>query len=511
MLGTECGLAKFSVRFAQDWTRGAIGVQGQDDSTDRTATVSEARRRSALVALAGLAAALPLAVYLWHFMVDDGLISARYAHHLANGHGYRFNATGPTSDGVTPLGWALLLAPFARGSVWAGYQAAKWIGLFAWLLGAASLSLAIERIGDGRRRWGALVLIALSAPLAAWSVAGMETGLVLGLASVAVSARVSGREGWTLGCASVVAALRPEAIPWALVVALGPARDNAVQRSRWRRFGIVVAPAAAVAICRFVAFGRSAPLSLVAKPSDLHHGLVYAAAAALLCGLIATVAWSNLAGWVRGLQLAVVVHFLAIAAAGGDWMPLSRLAVVVLPTLVLVAAAVLARPHTGRLGLGLDAGRMLLACAGLMWALITVGPRAAAVEPKRRAVIDQLGPTLAGAKSIATLDVGWVGAAADGAIVDLAGVTDIGIAVLPGGHTTKRIPRALIERREVDTLVLLLADGAPLAEPWTDSHFARWVEHHVANMSSMATRFSPVAVSEGKLRYVVLRRREGGS
>ncbi len=61
----------------------------------------------------GLAAPAP-ALVLWGYTVDDALISVRYAHHLAPGQGWRFNAGGPATDGVTPLAWPLLLAPVAR-------------------------------------------------------------------------------------------------------------------------------------------------------------------------------------------------------------------------------------------------------------------------------------------------------------------------------------------------------------------------------------------------------------
>jgi hypothetical protein len=63
-------------------------------------------------ALGVAAGAIPLGL-LHGFTVDDALIPARYAHHLALGLGYRFNVGGPVTDGVTPLGWAHLLAPFA--------------------------------------------------------------------------------------------------------------------------------------------------------------------------------------------------------------------------------------------------------------------------------------------------------------------------------------------------------------------------------------------------------------
>jgi hypothetical protein len=58
----------------------------------------------------GVLAALPALTYLRGFTVDDALIPARYAANIAQGAGYRFNAQGPTSDGVTPLGFPYLLA-----------------------------------------------------------------------------------------------------------------------------------------------------------------------------------------------------------------------------------------------------------------------------------------------------------------------------------------------------------------------------------------------------------------
>ena len=74
----------------------------------------------------GFAAAALVGVALaWGFAVDDALISGRVAHHLASGLGYRFNPSGPSVDCVTPLGWALLLAPLASTSAWQAVSAAS--------------------------------------------------------------------------------------------------------------------------------------------------------------------------------------------------------------------------------------------------------------------------------------------------------------------------------------------------------------------------------------------------
>src|ERR1700734_754220 len=94
------------------------------------------RRELAACGLAGALAALVPALFLRGFTVDDALIPARYAAHLARGLGYRFNAEGPVTDGVTPLGFPFLLAPFARGGPLAALAAAKAIGLATWVLAA---------------------------------------------------------------------------------------------------------------------------------------------------------------------------------------------------------------------------------------------------------------------------------------------------------------------------------------------------------------------------------------
>ncbi|WP_437616231.1 hypothetical protein WMF20_20880 [Sorangium sp. So ce834] len=491
------------------------------------------RRRSLLVALAGSLAALLPALALSGFTVDDALITARYAHHLARGLGYRFNAAGPVTDGVTPLGWAFALSPFAAGGPLAALAAAKAIGVAAWTLAAGALALAVDRASGRPARFAALALVPASAPLGAWAAAGMETGVVAALGALAVALPAL---GWALAgaaCAGAAAALRPELLPFALVVSLAalaaprsggaggagaappapPAPPAPAERPAWARALAALAlaglPFVAVAAARLAIFGRAAPLAALAKAPDAALGARYALACFLLTGpvaLVAPVAWRALPAWPRGLLAAVAVHFLAVAAAGGDWMPLSRLVVPALPAAVLAAAHV-----ASAAGARATALRIALALAGQLFVMIRVGPTAARVGGDRLRVIEELRGALAGAEVVAALDIGWLGAATGATLVDLAGVTDPAIAALPGGHTTKRIPGALLDARGVDALVLLLAEGQALASPWTASRFARGVEQHLARLPGAGEAFAPAAVSGvPHLRYVVLRRRAGG-
>ena len=102
---------------------------------------------------------------------------------------------------------------------------------------------------------------------------------------------------------------------------------------------------------------------------------------------------------------------------------------------------------------------------------------------------------------MAALDIGWVGAATSASIVDLAGITDEAVAMLPGGHTSKRVSDALLRNRDVDALVLLTAAGAVDA-------YAREVENRVALLPSVES-FRVVArlpLGETGQSYVILRK-----
>ena len=379
------------------------------------------------------------------------------------------------TDGVTPLGWVYLLSLFAEGGVVSAWRAAKWIGALSWLVGVGLLGVAIQRLEVSRAKWLVLLPLAVCTPLAAWSVAGMETGLVLGVCAAAAACRVL-RPSWAVPLAGLVAAWRPEALPWALVIAATPGKGEQLNGvMRCKRLLVGVGPAAAVALVRLVVFGRFQPLSLLAKQPDFVLGYRYAIACALLTGPIALLAFRALPSWVRALQASVLVHLLAIAAAGGDWMPLSRLMVVALPGCVLAMAFILGQGR--RLGTGM---RLLAALAGLLFVTWKFAPRAAKVGRTRVALIEAARPLLTNRCAIGTVDAGWVGAASDGIIVDFAGVTDPSVAALKGGHTSKRVPRGLLAARKVDTMVMLLAGGTEVADPWYGSKFSRYTEAYLA-------------------------------
>jgi hypothetical protein len=452
-------------------------------------------------ALAGsLAAALGVAG-AWGFSVDDALISARVATHIWHGQGYRFNVPGPVVDCVTPLGWAFLLAPAAAGGAWQGVTWASVAGGVLWVGAAAALGRSWSARCSGFCRWSMAIALGSCLPLAAWAVSGMESALVMSLGVAALS---NGRRG--AACAGVAAALRPELLPWAVTLALGSslARRDALA-GKATALALAAMPAIIVALLRKLSFGSATPLAVFAKPSDFEHGLRYALGSLLLSGppylLLAGRAWKRLQRVDWALAAALGVHWFVLLGIGGDWMPFWRLAMPVFPGVFVLGAAVAER--SSRLANALRLS-VVLACGALLQ--VAKGQETRAVRAERARLMARAAPLLQGAERVASVDVGWVGAAGGYQVVDLAGVTDPEVAYLPGGHTSKRLPPDFLERRDVDALVLLLAPDAPPALG-PSPRFARPVETRLLGLRG-AEQFAPVGrvPLNPHQDYLVLRR-----
>ncbi|MDB5212102.1 MAG: hypothetical protein JWO86_29 [Myxococcaceae bacterium] len=460
----------------------------------------------------GAACALVPALAMWGFTVDDALIPVRYAHNLATGSGYRFDAHGASTDGVTPLPWAVLLAPLSGGDALTALVRAKVLGVVAWTGAGAMLGARVG--GMVRRRLHAvmcamaLVVMGVAFPLGAWAASGMETGVAMAIATIAATRVGRGRWGVAAGIAGMVAAFRPEMVVWAMVVGAGAGAgesesESAGGRGRTTRglIGAIVAagPFGVCAVVRMVVFGRPAPLAVLAKPSDLAHGAIYVGAAALvvLTPLVVVAPVALVRGPARAMRVARVLvmaffaHALAVMAAGGDWMPYARLMVPVAPSLVIafVAIARCSRP-------AVNAGRLLAALVLGTLLAMRAAPAGRGVQADRADLVLRARPLLADARVVAALDIGWVGASTDAAIVDLAGLTDPAIALLPGGHTSKRVDTAMLLDRGVDTVVV-----------YSD---LRVVEARIVRSELFASRFERVAnlpVGTRGASYTVYRRR----
>ncbi len=467
--------------------------------------------------LLGLSLACGVAFALVGFTVDDALISARYASHLAQGVGHRFNGSGPLTDGVTPLVWPYLLCCFGSDPLRL-FAVARWVGMIGWLGTSCFLGMHLARVVGPRWSLGHLSwVVAFGTPaVGAWASAGMETSLALCLVTVAAVMGDRDKRKTASVLVGVSCLLRPELLPFALTLGLGSAwLDERFHQQRTVRSvrsllihgSLVMVPFLLVMLIRWKMFDAVAPLALRAKPSDITHGIRYALATWLIAGpplsCMAPWAFRKLRGWPAWLLAGWLVHTVCCVLVGGDWMPLSRLFVPVLPALAIVFAHLASVAHVAS-----TIARALVCMMGQAFVYATVGVGAHHVVRDRMVLIEQLRGQLRPDDVVACLDVGWVGVAHRGSVFDLAGVTDPQVAALPGGHTSKRVTAEMLDARGVTHLLVLLARGESGLDAWQSCGLGRSVEVRLCRSEAVRAKFHPTRLvrSTDTLQYLLLER-----
>ena len=147
------------------------------------------RGAKALPVLVVLLALAVLALHAWHylpFLSDDSLISLRYAKRLLAGHGLSWT-DGPPVEGYSNLLWILLVALLGLLGV-DPITAARGLGFACNALALVAVVRCYASVGVERTSpmlAGALTL-ALAAPLAIWTVGGLEQPLLAALLAWAV-------------------------------------------------------------------------------------------------------------------------------------------------------------------------------------------------------------------------------------------------------------------------------------------------------------------------------------
>jgi hypothetical protein len=136
---------------------------------------------------------LALGIALYPLAVDDAFITYRYAHNLATGHGFSYNAGQPVLSTTAPL-WALVLA--AGALFWSDIPTmANTLSAVALGIGAILILLLARR---ERTPWPGVLAAALYVlyPLL-WLSLGLETVAFLALALGAILAYRSDHLYWT--------------------------------------------------------------------------------------------------------------------------------------------------------------------------------------------------------------------------------------------------------------------------------------------------------------------------
>jgi len=289
------------------------------------------------------------------YPVDDAYISFRVLKEFLAGHGLVYNM-GERVEGYSNFLWMMLVAPamaLGRDPV----QITRVLGLVCMLVAVVCTWGLTRRLsaGTGAAAVAAILMASLTS-VAFWSEAGLETPLVAALiAAVLWSLFREEDDGryWRTGVLMGLLALaRPEMI---LVVGLALLWELLDKRARrgsllsrglpWHA-GIVVLVYLPYTVWRVLYYGNLLPATVRAKSTGLNlhtlvrggyyllyflgeRGMLSIAALALIG---AVVLWGG-AYRRRMLCLALVIAvYTAITVlGGGDWMPVSRLFVHILP------------------------------------------------------------------------------------------------------------------------------------------------------------------------------------
>ena len=300
-----------------------------------------------IAALATLALAFHAKSYL-PFIADDALISLRYAERLLGGHGLTWN-DGERVEGYSNLLWVLLCSGLGALGIDL-VVAARMLGLacgaaalaaVAWSFAPAGLSTALPALA------GTLVL-ALAAPVAVWTIGGLETPLVAALLAWAITTAlrllrpeaisrdalvpslllgllcITRPDGFVLAgalCAGLLAARGVGGLRMAGALAVGPALFTLVQLGfRLAYYGEWISNSSRVKLALSAVRLRSGAIYLI-------DGLVGFVPLAL--GIVAAILVARgvqgRPGRMKFLVMPLVAWALYLVVVGGDVFPARRL------------------------------------------------------------------------------------------------------------------------------------------------------------------------------------------
>ena len=242
-----------------------------------------------------------------HCLLDDAMISMRYARHLADGHGLIWNVGGDRVEGITNPGWTLVMAlvhlladgtNFETGSPCLVVQIVSALILLA----NTAMTYCLARRLTPESVWPAVLAAAAVAtfyPLNTWGLQGMEVGLLaLLFTSSAYLAAGSGPRWQTaalpaaiLACSTLV---RPDAAVVAVPLVLAGASIAADGSRRYRLIwgaGALVAAGMVQTGLRLWYYGDLLPNTYYLKMAGFPAHLRIARGAAYTAYQVAALVW----------------------------------------------------------------------------------------------------------------------------------------------------------------------------------------------------------------------------
>lgn len=431
-------------------------------------------RRDLLPLLIGLGLVLLHALRFLdiEYAVDDAWISFRVARNLLDHGVLTFAPSRAPVEGATNLTWTLLSASWIAALPGVDpIVPARLAGLACHMLAVAvgirTAGHAVAQGGGDRRDAALASAVALGAPgsLTFWALSGLETGLWGLLLSVGVALLVHGRALLAGLCLGALAATRPEGILAGGLLCLGALALRG--RSAGSTAAVFGACVAALEAFRLSVYGDWVPNTFHAKSPSLADGAAYVMGGLGTGGLALLLMPAGVAAVRRrpaaGLLLLASVLVAGTAWSGGDWMPgYRRLTLPLLLTGGLAGVGV---------GLAADRRQRLLAWGGVAGAAAcALVAGATGLDHGRfphgvHARVGENAVDTGGIRGIAAVDIGRLGWAFPGEIVDLVGLTDAHLARLPGSHGDKPWDEAWF--RDHDPDLLIARSETPIADPLT--------------------------------------------
>jgi hypothetical protein len=274
------------------------------------------------------------------FYMDDAYIGFRYVANLLAGHGLVFNPP-MAIEGVTNLGWLLLIAPASLVlpvPLAAKVMGLALMGLTVLLVLAAARDMVRQAGPDTRLTWlpvAIIVSLATNDAFVVFSLLGMETAALSAVFAtmLLLSARTLGA-GVLLFLGVLAFLIRPEAVlVYPLFLALTVTGRMESIRMILPRLAIFALGVAAITGARWVYFGDLVPNTFASKSKGLWPII------------------ANLVGWVDGSAVNIAFPFAGLLA---------------ILVLLIGAAALLRKPTpAGAMALSITAAGLLFAIYAL--------------------------------------------------------------------------------------------------------------------------------------------------
>lgn len=297
--------------------------------------------------LVALLAALHAASFIGYGPCDDDFITYRYARNLVEGQGLVFNL-GERVEGFSVPGWMLLVALALR----CGIDPALFSVVTA-ILASGVAAFCVARVWQRAHpedRFAAPAWLVAASPALAWhAIVGLGTVLLAALLAAWLDAwdRAVRRERTAIAAAvllGLACLVRNEAVLFAL-----PFLALEWRRGKLAPALVSLAPLAAWQAFRVLYFGRWTPVTWSVKKlafaDDVRLGLAYLAEsnystgitiAALFAVLVIARRSERIAATLVAAAVGLLAHVAYVIYVGGDFFPLARFYVPVLPLAALI-------------------------------------------------------------------------------------------------------------------------------------------------------------------------------